>query len=227
MAVEGCLQLKDAALLLGVTVFQSRRILHGGGVVQVGGRRCGSSEESDSAVFPEKIAALVGFLLVLAFKSVPFFVELSGEEREGGLPSFVCDFLPMVQKPGLKEAAYTHLLDEVDDFIVVCDDNAMVAAFNLAAVDLAGEGGDVGVSSVAPWSVEVRLDGNSFDVCDDEPCSEFAEHCFYRLVVIADIIIFELIDILLVGGSNVGLYFHDSNEHLKMVLHPAEFVVLL
>ena len=45
------------------------------------------------------------FCLALAFKSAPLFVELSGEEGEGDLPSFVCVFLPIVQKPVLKEAA--------------------------------------------------------------------------------------------------------------------------
>ena len=107
---------------------------------------------------------------MLAFKSVPLFVELSGEEGEGDLPSFVCFFLSIVQKPGLKEAAHVHLLDEADDFIVVCDVDAMVAIFDLAAVELAVEVGDVGVGSVAPWSVEVRLDGDSLTVRDDEPC---------------------------------------------------------
>ena len=55
----------------------------------------------------------------------------------------MCALLPIVQKPGLEEAAHIHLLDEVDDFIVVRDGDAMVAIFDLAAVDLAGKGGDV------------------------------------------------------------------------------------
>ena len=39
------------------------------------------------------------------------------------------------------------------NFIVVCDVDAMVATFDLARVELAGEDGDVGVGSVASWSM--------------------------------------------------------------------------
>ena len=55
-------------------------------------------------------------------------------------------------------------MDEVDDFIVVCDADTMISTFDMAAIELAGKGGDVGVGSVAPWSMEVRLDVNSFTV---------------------------------------------------------------
>ena len=161
---------------------------------------------------------------MLEFKSVQLFVKLRGGD---GLPSFVCAFLPIVPKHGLKEAAHVHLLDKVDDFIVFYDAYAMVATFDMAAVELAGKGADVGVGSVAPWSVEVCLDGESFAVCDDKPCPELAEQGFYCLVVVADVIFFELVDILLVDGGDGGLNFHGVDNHLKMVLRPAEFVVLL
>ena len=49
---------------------------------------------------------------------------------------------PNRPKPGLEEAAHVHLLDEMNDFIVVHDGDTMVATFFLVAVDLAGEGGD-------------------------------------------------------------------------------------
>ena len=81
--------------------------------------------------------------VVLAFKSSPLFVELSGEEGEGNLPSFVCVFLPIVQKPGLEEAAHVHILDEVDNFIFVCDGDDMVATLDLVTVELVGKGGDL------------------------------------------------------------------------------------
>ena len=70
------------------------------------------------------------------------------------------------------------------------------------------KGGDVGVGSVAPWSVEVRLDGKYFTVCDDESCSELGEYGFCRLVVVADVINFDLVDILLVDGGDDGLDCH-------------------
>ena len=41
-------------------------------------------------MFADNIAALESFFPVLTFKSVPLFVELSGEEGEGDLPSFGC-----------------------------------------------------------------------------------------------------------------------------------------
>ena len=104
---------------------------------------------------------------------------------------------------------------------------SMVATFDLAEVKLVGKGGDVGFGSVAPWRMEVRLDGNSFTVCDDKPCPELAEHGFYRLVVVADIAFFEIVDILLVDCGDDGLYCHGVDNHLKMVLHPSEFFVLL
>ena len=178
MAVKGHFKLEDASLLLVGPFLQSRCILHGVFVVRVGGHLRGSSERSGGAAFTENIAAPVVFCSVLGFKSAPLFVEFSGEEEEGGLPSFVCAFLLIIQKPGLEEATHIHLLDEVDNFIVVCDADAMIATFDLAAIKRAGEGGDVGVGSVAIWSVEMRLDGDLFAARDDKPCPELAEHGF-------------------------------------------------
>ena len=94
-------------------------------------------------MFADNIAALESFFPVLTFKSVPLFVELSGEEGEGDLPSFGCVFLPIIQKPGLEEAAHVHLLDEVEDFNFVLDGDSMVATFDMAAVKLVGKGVDV------------------------------------------------------------------------------------
>ena len=50
---------------------------------------------------------------------------------------------------------------------------------------------------------------------------------FYCLVVVADIIFFEFVDILLLDGGDNGLNCHGVDDHLKMVLCPVEFVVLL
>ena len=79
----------------------------------------------------------------MAFKSAPIFVELSGEEGEGDLPSFGSVFLTIIQKPGLKEAAHVHLLGEVDDSIIVCDGDYMVNTLDLTVIELARKGGDV------------------------------------------------------------------------------------
>ena len=51
--------------------------------------------------------------------------------------------LPIVQKPGLKEAARVNLFNEVDNFIFIRDGDAMVYILNLVVIKLAGKGGDV------------------------------------------------------------------------------------
>ena len=71
------------------------------------------------------------------------------------------------------------------------------------------------------------LDGKYFTVCDDEPCLKLEEHGFYRLVVVADVVFLQLVDILIVDSGNDGLNRHGVDDHLKMVLRPEEFVVLL
>ena len=51
----------------------------------------------------------------------------------------------------------------------------------------------------------MRLDGHFFTVCDDEPCLRVEEYGFYRLVVVANVVFPQLVDILLVDGGDDGL----------------------
>ena len=106
----------------------------------------------------ENVAALEVYVVLLLFKSLPLFLKLGGEEGEGDLPSVVYFSHRVIQKPGLKEAAHLHFLNEMDDFFFVCDDHAVVAALDLAAIELAGKDGDMSVWCVAPGSKEGCFD---------------------------------------------------------------------
>ena len=83
---------------------------------------------------------------------------------------------PSCPKIGFEQVARVHLCYEVFHSADFDEFDPMVLAFNLAPVQLAGEGCNVGVGRVAPGIEEVRLDGELFLSRDDVPRLELLNH---------------------------------------------------
>ena len=117
----------------------------------------------------ENNAALETFVVVCAFEGAALLVKLLLENGKGGSPWLVTILFPIVEKPVLEEAACVHFLDEMHDFFVVRDDNAVIVAFDLAEIELLPKGGDVRTGRIGSRCEEGCFHCNLFAVRDDEP----------------------------------------------------------
>ena len=103
----------------------------------------------------------------------------------------------------------------------------MVPTFDLAPVQLAGEGCDVGVGRVTPDIGEVRIEGKISLGSNDLPRLELLDHRSNVLGLVTNVVFFYMFRILQIDVRNDGFDSHGIDHLLKSVLLPVDLVVLL
>ena len=103
----------------------------------------------------------------------------------------------------------------------------MVLAFDLAPVQLIGEGCDMCVGRVATRLEEVCLYGELLICCDKVPHLELVDNRLDGLILVTHLVLFKLFHVLRVNGRNDGFDRHGICHLLKGVLLPFDPVVLL
>ena len=84
------------------------------------------------------------------------------------------------------------------------DCDPMFLVFDLARVQLSGEGCDIRVRRVTPWSEEVCLDGDLLFGRDEVPRLELLDHRLDGMIIVTDVALFQIFDVLRVDGRNDG-----------------------
>ena len=177
--------------------------------------------------FPESYTAFVGLVGLVTCQVATLLRIFFCEVEICGPPGLVVALLPVVQNFGSEQVAGVHLCHKVAQFLGLGDCNPMVPAFDLAPVQLAGKGCDVGVGRVAPGIEEVRLCGELFLGRDDFPGLELLDYCPIFLVFVTNVGLFYMFYVLRVNGRNDGFDRHVTNYLLKSVLLPVYLVILL
>ena len=114
----------------------------------------------------------------------------------------------------------------MDYFVLVSGNNAEFNTVRLASVQLAAKSGGMGIWSVAPGCMETSLDVDFFLVGDFEPCAEVGEEGEDGLVFEGNVVLFFVVNILVVNGSNHILNADGVDGLLKFILLPKEFVLI-
>ena len=107
------------------------------------------------------------------------------------------------------------------------DCDPMVFAFDLAPVQLTGEGCDMRVGHVTPRRKEVCLDVEIILGYDDVPRLELLDHCLDGMIFATDIVLLYLFDLSRIDGCADGFDRHGIHHLLEGVLLPSNIVVLL
>ena len=103
----------------------------------------------------------------------------------------------------------------------------MVLVFNLAPVQLAGEGCDVRIRHVDSQFEEVCLDGDLLLSVNDVPHMELRDHRLGGLMFVTYVVLLELFSLLRINGCDNGFDLHGIHHLLEVVIFPVDLVVLL